>query len=111
MTNPLFHIHQRQRIHEKHEPYPHPDPKFRRLDQLILVISMIYPLTAIPQILKIWSEQDSSGVSLITWFLWLILAFPMLYYGIVHKTKPFIIMYSLWIIIHITVILSALKFS
>lgn len=105
------HIHLRKRIHENHEPYPHPDPKIRRLDHLVMVISLIYPLTAIPQIFKIWQTQDAGGISLVTWILWLILAFPMLAYGIVHKTKPFIVMYSLWILIHITVILSALKFS
>jgi len=106
-----YHIHQRKRIHEKHEPYPHPNPNIRRLDRLVMVIAMIYPFTAIPQILKIWETQDASGISLVTWSLWLILAIPMLAYGIVHKTKLLIVMYSLWTLIHIIVILSALKFS
>ena len=105
------HIHQRKRIHEKHEPYPHPDPNIRRLDQIVMVVSFIYPLTAIPQILKIWSTQDASGISLITWSLWLVLAMPMLAYGIAHKTKPLIFMYSLWIIMHAIIILSAIKFG
>lgn len=105
------HIHLRKRIHEDHQRYPHPDAKIRRLDHLVMVISLLYPLTAIPQILKIWANQDAGGLSLVTWILWLIFAIPMLAYGIVHKTKPLIIMYSLWILIHIIVIFSVLKFS
>jgi len=111
VNNPFFHIHQRKRIHQKHETFPHPNPRIRFLDNVVTVISLVGPLTAIPQILKIWQTQDASGISLVTWSSWLILAFPLLIYGIVHKTKPFIIMYTLWIIVEISVILSALKFS
>ena len=105
------HINQRKRIHQKHQPFPHPDPRVRFLDNVVTVVSLVVPLTAIPQILKIWQTQDASGISIIMWSLWLILSFPMLAYGIVHKTKPFIVMYALWIIIEIGVILSALKLS
>ena len=105
------HINQRKRIHQKHQPFPHPDPKVRLLDNVVSVVSLVLPLTAIPQLLIIWQTQDASGISILTWSLWLILGFPMLAYAIVHKTKPFIVMYALWIIIEIAVILSALKFS
>jgi len=43
----IAHITQRKRIHQKHQPFPHPDPKVRLLDNVVTVVSLILPLILI----------------------------------------------------------------
>jgi uncharacterized protein with PQ loop repeat len=104
MRHGLHHLHIRQRIHQRYQKYPHPDPKIRWLDNIVYVVSVILPLTALPQIYQIWSTQDAQGVSLLTWGLFAVFSVPMLLYGIVHKVKPLIIMNILWMLVYAGII-------
>ena len=104
MRSPAVHIHKRKRGIVKNSPYPHPDPRVQFLDKLILVVAVLYPLMTLPQIYKIWTTHDASGVSLPTWVLYTVFTIPFLIYGIVHKEKPLIIMYSLWLLVYIGVL-------
>lgn len=100
MQHGEYHIHQRKRIHAYHHKYPHPDPKIRFLDNVVMCFAIIMPLTSIPQIYKIWFLQNALGVSLLTWSLFFIMAIPMLIYGIVHKEKVLIVLNALWLIMY-----------
>lgn len=100
-----LHLHRRKRIHQKHEPYPHPD-KFKRFyDKFILFFGIIGPLLAIPQLVKIWIEQNAAGVSLFSWIAFLCIATSWLVYGIIHKEKPIIVSNIIWIIVDILIII------
>ena len=65
-TSPLHHLHTRKRIHLNHEKFPHPDKFKRFLDKVIYAVGIIGPIMTIPQITKIWFEQNADGVSVIT---------------------------------------------
>ena len=82
-----IHIHKRKRIHQKFEKYPHPDPRIRLLDKIVMVVAIVFPFTTLPQIYKIWVFKNVAGVSLTTWSLFFILSIPFLIYGIVHKER------------------------
>ncbi len=97
MPNPLFHIHKRKIIHQKHEPYPHPDKLKRTMDKLIYVAGITGPFLTIPQLYDIWALGRTSGVSLTTWGLFNVVSAVWLAYGVLHREKPIIIAYSLWI--------------
>ena len=111
MDEGLHHISKRKRIHKKLEEYPHPRKSYRALDRLLIFIAPLGPLSAFPQVLKIFSRQDAMGVSLFTWILWWFLGIPWLAYGFVHKDKPLIIAYILWFIMHSAVIIGILLYG
>lgn len=104
MKHGEYHIHQRERIHLHHEEYPHPDPKIRLLDNIVMCVAVIMPLTSIPQIYNIWFLRNITGVSLLTWSLFFIMSIPMLIYGFVHKEKVLILLNALWLIMYAFVI-------
>lgn len=110
----LHHINKRKRyyrIHKKLKPYPHPNPWIRRLDVLVLIVGILGPMSNIPQILKIFFEQNVKGLSLITWSLFCVFTIPWLLYGIVHKSKPIIIANILWFTTQLTIVIGILVFS
>jgi len=100
----LHHIHKRKRIHQKHESYPHPNPVKRAVDILAYVIGIAGPLITIPQALKVWINQDASGLSLISWAGYIVVAVFWIIYGILHKEKPLILTYILWVMVHAAVV-------
>ena len=111
MVAATHHLHKRKRVHLKKESYPHPNPWKRFLDKLVYVVGIIGPLSAIPQILKIWADKTAVGVSAITWAFYLIGSIIMLFYGITHKEKPLIIMYGSWVIINAIILIGVLIYS
>src|SRR3989339_1535954 len=101
----LHHAHQRKRIHLKHEISPHPDRWIHFMDRAIYVVGVIGPLMSIPQIVKIWGEQNAAGVSLVSWLAFLIHSLFWLGYGILHREKPIIVAYCLWVTFNFLIVL------
>jgi uncharacterized protein with PQ loop repeat len=99
MTKGIYHLHRRKRLHVNLEKFPHPNKWVNRLDKLVLGLAVIGPLVDVPQLVEIYTNKSAEDVSIFTWFFFAFFAIPWLIYGIVHKEKPIIISYSLWIII------------
>jgi uncharacterized protein with PQ loop repeat len=110
MPTAIHHIHQRKRQHQL-STYPHPVPWVRFLDQLLVGVAIIAPLMVIPQIYMIISTKSAIGVSPLTWGLFALFNIPWLVYGIVHKEKPIIIGYILWLLVNSTVVILTLIYS
>jgi uncharacterized protein with PQ loop repeat len=104
----LHHLHKRKRIHKKMEQYPHPQAWIRFLDNLLLVIAVIGPMSNIPQILQIFISKTSAGVSTLTFCLLAVFNIPWIIYGIVHKEKPIITAYILWFTTNVIIITGTL---
>jgi uncharacterized protein with PQ loop repeat len=111
MSKGLYHLHRRKRIHVKHEKYPHPHKWVRMLDHLVLSLAVIGPMFDIPQLYQIYAKKSAEGVSFFTWFLFAFFAIPWLIYGIVHKEKPIIISYALWILIDSAIVIGVLVYG
>ena len=111
MPHGEHHIHQRKRIHQLHQEYPHPNTKIRLLDNICMITAVIMPLTALPQVYKIWKYQIVAGVSIWMWISYSILIMPMLLYGIVHKVKQLVVLNALWLLMDSFIIIGILKFS
>lgn len=107
----LHHISKRKRIHQKHEPYPHPKKWIRWLDRIVLAVAIIGPMANIPQIIKVYFENNISGLSLVTWSMYLFMAVPWLVYGFVHKEKPIIVANILWLITNIMIVIGIIIHS
>lgn len=89
----LHHMQVRKRIHVNHEKYPHPNPFKRFVDRAIYFVGLAAVLISLPQLFEIWIGKDASGVSLITWFAYLIIEILWITYGFIHDLKPIILAY------------------
>jgi len=107
----LHHFHKRKRIYEKHEPYPHPDRSKRIMDKLIYLAGIVGPLLVVPQLYKIWIEKNAAGVSVISWSAFVATAVFWLIYGIMHKAKPIIFTYTIWIILELFVVVGTIIYG
>lgn len=107
----LHHFHVRKRIHQRHEKYPHPNKLKRFMDKAIFVIGVIGPVMTIPQVNEIWINHNAAGVSILTWTTYIFTSIFWLAYGILHKEKPIIIAYILWIILNSLVVAGALMYG
>jgi uncharacterized protein with PQ loop repeat len=105
----LVHTHKAQK--KLQAPTERPEFWMRVLNRATLAAGIIGPLTDIPQILKILSTQNATGVSALAWGATAILDIPFLIYGIVHKDKAISITYTLWLIGNILVVVTTLIYS
>ncbi|MBW2981380.1 hypothetical protein KY343_00740 [Candidatus Woesearchaeota archaeon] len=109
-THGLHHLHKRKRIHVKHEKYPHPNKLKRFMDHIIYFIGIVGPLMTIPQIWKIWVGKNAAGVSIISWTAYFITAFFWLTYAVLHREKPLIFTYSIWIILEAMIVIGTILY-
>lgn len=80
--------------------------KTRRLnafDKIAVIAAFAYPLTGIPQVISVL-RGESSGISLPSWFGFIIFAAFFLVYGVVHRIKPMIITNALWLLVDCLVV-------
>jgi uncharacterized protein with PQ loop repeat len=108
MNGGILHIHKRKRVHQKLEKYPHPDKFKRVLDKILLVVAVVGPLMSLPQIIKIYYYHNAASISTITFSSFILFNILWLTYGIVHKEKPIIIAYILWMISNISIVIGSL---
>jgi uncharacterized protein with PQ loop repeat len=108
--NGIHHIHKRKRKHHKLEKYPHENKSIRFLDRFLIVIAIVGPLIAVPQILQIFVLKSAEGVSGLSWGLYALFNIPWFIYGVVHKDKPITIAYSLSFIANLTVVVGSLMY-
>lgn len=96
-------IRERKRIAEDNEP--HFSLKKFILDDIVYFAAILSPIMTIPQVLIIYQNKTASGVSLISWISYFLIALIWLYYGTVHKSKPIIISNTGWIFLSLFIII------
>jgi len=110
-TKGLHHYHKRKRISQRLEPVPSKDKNKRFLDKAIYFVGVFGPIMTLPQLAKIWIEKNAVGVSAISWGAYLLAAIFWLNYGILHKEKPIILTYSLWIVLETLIVIGTLIYG
>lgn len=101
----------RKRIHQQGEAYPHPDAFKRFYDSFIYAVAIITPLTNLPQLLRVWSTKDASGVSVLSWSSFAVLSLAWMIYGILHKDKPIVFVNALLIVFQTVIAIGAFLYS
>lgn len=96
----LHHLSKRKRLFKKFEKYPSDKKFIRFLDRLLIIIAVVGPIMAIPQLYQVYFYQNAAGISALSWFSWAAMNLIWLTYGFVHKEKPIIITYILWFIVN-----------
>ncbi len=107
----LYHLQLRKRIFGNLEPFPARTEWKRLLDRLVFAIGVVGPLTAIPQILKIYLLHNATGVSAMSWGLPALLDIPWIMYGIVHRERPIAITYALWLVMNAAIFFGAIIYG
>lgn len=77
------------------------------LSRLVFVVSVVYPMSAIPQLIKI-IQGDARGVSVVSWVSFFVCAGLFLIYGLRHRVMPMIVSNILWVLIDGMVVVSLL---
>ncbi len=67
------------------------DGFFRFFDRSMYVLALIAPVMTIPQLLQVWVNHHTQGVSLTTWGAYAFVSGLWLVYGILHKDKVIIL--------------------
>ncbi len=96
----MHELHKRKRVYSKGEKYPHPIKYKRVVDRLAYAAGIISPIITLPQLYDVLVKKTAQGVSLTTWFFYVLISIVMFTYGLVHKEKPLMFMYGAHIIIN-----------
>jgi uncharacterized protein with PQ loop repeat len=104
----LVHHHFHSRTHHSAQSTAKPSFWVIFLEKITIVAGVIGPLMVLPQIYKIYSSHDASGVSTLSWFAFGVLDIPFIIYGAVHKDTPIILTYTLWFIANFGVAIGAI---
>lgn len=78
------------------------------IDDVMVLGGVVGPLSALPQIINIYSNQDAGQVSLLSWAFFTILSFVGIIYSIIHKEKIILLGYSLYFIVDFFIVLGIL---
>lgn len=78
------------------------------IDRLALLVGIIGPLNAVPQLILVW-QGETTGVSIITWLGFLITAFILFAYALLYRLKPLIISNALWITIELGIVIGLVR--
>ncbi len=58
MAQPIRHVHEKKRLYSKLEKFFHHDPLKKLMDKFIFIVGIVWPMTALPQVYKIYSAKS-----------------------------------------------------
>ena len=100
----LHHVHQ----HNRKQAGEQPSGRTLFIDRIIYVVSVVGPLTVVPQLYDVWANGGAAGVSVLSWTLFTLINMCWVTYGFYHREKPIIISGILYIICNGLVVVGAL---
>lgn len=92
MTFGLHHWHKRHTKKSGTRQGVRSESMQRLLDKFIYLASVTAVAANVPQLLKIWVDHNSGGVSVISWSAFFISSLFWMFYGYVHRSVPIIIL-------------------
>ena len=107
----LHHFHKRKISQKNNKKLSHKDKLKKVMDDAVYILGVVGQILALPQIFKIWLSKNAAGVSAIAWVSFLLGACFWVTYGIIHKEKPIIFTYSVWIMIDSMVIIGTVLYG
>lgn len=83
----------------------------RFIDRAMMLVSVVHPLTAIPQAVDIYANQSAVNVSLTTWLSFMLIGFIFLAYALVHRIKPMIVNQILWFAVDLVIVIGIMLYG
>lgn len=97
------HGHAHRHLHKK--------PKKDWFDYVLYAFMVATPLFELPQAWKIYATQSANDVSLSTWGFFVISNAAWILYAIRNKLLPLIVVYSLFMVIEVSIVIGILIYS
>ena len=85
--------------------------KITTIDRLMACAAVVHPLTATPQVYKIYTTHNVAGISLWTWLGFMTLGLIFLSYGIAHRIRPYITTQVLWFVVDFLVVIGIIIYK
>lgn len=73
------------------------------IDHFMIIVAITFPLTSVPQIVKIMLTQNIESISLVAYVLKIFFSVPWIYYGYLKKNPPILWTNALWLVMHAVV--------
>jgi len=80
-------------------------------ERAALVAAILYPLSAVPQAIQIFSHHEARGLSLISWVGFASIELVFLLYGFAHNLHPIILSGVLWMAVYGIIIAGIVEYS
>ena len=80
-------------------------------DNAVMLFGFIEPVFILPQLFKIYDTQNASGLSLLTWCLYIVSSLVMIVWGVKRQLKPIYIPQLAWIIFEILIVIGIVKYG
>lgn len=106
----FHHLRSRALLSGGLEPFPARGALKHFLDRLMYAVGVLAPFALLPQVVQLYTEKSSAGVSLTTWVLLAFSNLLWLMYGVVHRDKPIIIAHFLFIVMDASIVAGVLMY-
>jgi len=83
----------------------------KAVDRVMSVAAVVHPLSALPQIIKIYTTHDVTAVSFLTWLFFMAVGAVFLTYAVAHRIRPLILTQVLWFINDFIVVAGILLYA
>lgn len=83
-------------------------PAGHRLGRVLRVVSLLTMLMTVPQVVAVWTSRSATGVSVLSWGTYLVVACLWLVYGIQKRDKTIWLACIGWILLDALVVIGAL---
>jgi len=80
------------------------------LDYVLYFFVFTTPLFELPQAYIIYSRQDASDVSVLTWAYFAVSSIAWFTYGVRHRIWPIIFAYSLYFVIETSIVIGIIQY-
>ncbi|MDO8565479.1 MAG: hypothetical protein Q7R67_02580 [bacterium] len=77
------------------------------LDKAVYIAGIISLAMMFPQLKLIYMGKNAAGLEPITWLTLSLMDIPWIIYGIAHKEKPLIFIYTMWLIVNALIFVGA----
>lgn len=79
-------------------------------DKFVYVAGILGWIMTLPQLFNVWILKEIAGVSFITWVTYDLIALVWVGYGILHKDKHLVIIYSGWLVLDALIVMGILLY-
>lgn len=83
----------------------------KQIDWLMWLAGFVGPISTIPQIFIIYTNQSATDISMVSWLLYASTTVVFLMYSVIHNLKPLIINSILWMAADLAVIVGIMIYD
>ena len=105
MPHTPIHIATKKKPLRKSDLHP-----YTNLDRVVLVVSVIYPFSALPQAIAVFGGR-TEGVAALSWMFFLVCASLFFVYGVRRQVLPMVISNSIWVLMDAAVLTGLFLYS